>query len=104
MLIHVTSGTSHVKPDLPIELVRALRYTIMPSRVLPDLECWDCESSLELHQPDENRAEQFLATCLDCGRWYALAFTKDDEDLIVLELPDVSQIQTSNPPSRDGKG
>jgi hypothetical protein len=34
--------------------------------------CLNCDSPLELHQPDEEESQRFVGTCAECGRWYLL--------------------------------
>jgi hypothetical protein len=79
----------------------SLFYHIVASDRFPTLTCRGCRGSLDIHQPDPNQPEQFLATCSKCGRWYRVAGSTVANELIVLDLPDVGQIPVTPPPSKD---
>jgi hypothetical protein len=86
---------------LPRQFVASLSYYVATSESFPSLYCGGCRSSLDLHQPDPNRSEHFLGACSNCGRWYRVMFGSKDTELIVLELPEVDQIEANVPPSKD---
>ena len=41
-------------------------------RDVSDIRCTECQSSLELHQPDPERPDRLLGTCADCDTWYLM--------------------------------
>jgi hypothetical protein len=57
------------------------------------LVCTCCDQELNLHQPDENRPSQLLATCEGCCRWFSLIELNDEDgEMIMIELPGRSVI------------
>lgn len=51
--------------------------------------CACCQSVLERHQPDAERPDRFLGTCLECGAWFLI----DDDADVMLLLPDVRSLR-----------
>jgi hypothetical protein len=56
--------------------------------------CPDCQSLLNLHQPDEERPSQLLGTCDGCSRWFLLVETDLEWDgTLLFELPSADAIR-----------
>ena len=50
-------------------------------RVLCDVICPRCTSRMEIHQPDPELADRFLATCVECKLWLV---RNSKEDVLLL--------------------
>jgi hypothetical protein len=87
----------------PRSFTASLSYYVTDSETFPTFACIGCRSFLDIHQPDPNHPVQFLGTCPRCGRWCRLVFSKDEAELVVIELPDAHQIEANPPPRDDGK-
>jgi hypothetical protein len=57
--------------------------------------CRECRKALNVHQPDENRPEQLLATCEGCGGWYLIVVGDQDTEAFLFDLPNVSLIRAA---------
>jgi hypothetical protein len=57
--------------------------------------CRDCRTALNVHQPDENRPEQLLATCARCGGWYLIVFGGEYTEAFLFDLPNVGLIRAA---------
>jgi hypothetical protein len=56
--------------------------------------CPSCDHGLSLHQPDESRPAQLLATCETCAQWYSLIeFADESGELLMVELPSLSMFE-----------
>jgi hypothetical protein len=62
---------------------------------LETARCRDCRTMLNVHQPDENRPEQLLATCGGCGSWYLIVVGERDREAFLFDLPNVSLIRAA---------
>ena len=62
-------------------------------RSLDEIECGKCESSLRIHQPDEQLAYRLIGTCPDCLAWYLI----DAEKGIMALLPDEDDLRNVEP-------
>jgi hypothetical protein len=70
----------------------ALKYSFVVTDSLSDLKCRACKGFVETHQPNPNQPERILGTCSHCGVWYLIEATDNAGGIMVLELPDVSEI------------
>jgi hypothetical protein len=54
-----------------------MRITSVPFGRVPfesasEILCALCHSPLERHQPDQDRPERMLGTCIECGAWFLI--------------------------------
>ncbi len=56
------------------------------------LVCPECGAPLNLSQPDEEFPTDLLATCGPCRRWYVLGEPNESGEVLLLELPGISEI------------
>ena len=56
-------------------------------------QCCDCKKELTVHQPDEERPDQLLATCDHCGAWYLIAVNNLTSEAYLFDLPNVALIR-----------
>jgi hypothetical protein len=54
--------------------------------------CGDCQATLNVHQPDENRPDHLLGTCDACGRWFLIEIGTKREAFL-FDLPNVTLIR-----------
>ena len=57
--------------------------------------CRDCETALNIHQPDEDRPEHLLGTCALCGNWYLIELGKGRSEAFMYDLPNVTLIHAA---------
>ncbi len=74
-------------------LVTVVSYQIEAEHLF-DLECQRCGSPMDLHQPDSNQPEQFLATCPECGLWLRVEAKADEPAAVAMQLPEVVEACT----------
>ena len=65
--------------------------TSFGGRRLDELECSRCESSLHIHQPDEQLADRLIGTCPDCLAWYLI----DASTGLMALLPDEADLRNA---------
>ena len=87
-----------------LPFIANLSYYLTAPANFARLRCRGCRNAMDIHQPDPNRADQFLGTCSGCGRWYRVGLSTDGAGLVVLDLPEVDQVEASPPASKDGTG
>jgi hypothetical protein len=85
-------GETPVNPVFIRTFAASLSYCIVSSDGLSSIGCLNCRGALDVHQPDQNEPSHLLATCPECGHWFRIAFSKNETEVIVLELPQMSQI------------
>jgi len=68
-----------------LDLIR----TSLGGRSLDELECSRCESSLHIHQPDEQLVDRLIGTCPDCLAWYLI----DASTGLMALLPDETDLR-----------
>ena len=68
----------------PVTSLESIRF-----ECLSDILCVNCQAPLDRHQPDTNRPDQLLGTCLECGVWYLI----DAEASAMFPLPDVANLR-----------
>ena len=54
--------------------------------------CTLCSTELERHQPDSERPDKILGTCLECGAWFLV----DDDAAKVHLLPDLAWFEKNS--------
>src|SRR4051794_7231053 len=59
--------------------------------------CRDCQSPLNIHQPEEAHPEHLLGPCSDCGAWYLIEIRNKNEAQM-FDLPNVAMIHATRPP------
>ncbi len=62
-----------------------------------DSQCLECDSSMEIHQPNSEDPSLFLGVCADCGRWYRIEFVESDERICYLSVPGRADLQPGKP-------
>lgn len=74
--------------------MKAAKITVLASRLpLPGgspfaMDCPKCRRALDVHQPDIGRPERLLGTCEACGGWYFVVHVPEEDEAVVLALPD----------------
>jgi hypothetical protein len=79
----------------PIKVAFELNARVIDSGALESTPCCpSCDQGLSLHQPDESRPAQLLATCESCSQWYSLIELADESgELLMVELPSLSMFE-----------
>jgi hypothetical protein len=77
--------------------VATLSYYSLVAESLWALNCRGCRSPLDIHQPNPNQPDHFLATCADCGCWYRVGSMSEDGRITLLQLPDFSELDGPDP-------
>jgi len=75
-------GISVTRP--PLAILQGVRFEFAG-----EVLCTRCQCPLDCHQPDPERPEQLLGTCLDCGAWHLL----DGEAHLMYALPDLQALR-----------
>jgi hypothetical protein len=57
--------------------------------------CRNCQATLNVHQPDEDRPEHLLGTCAGCGAWYLIELDKEKTSAFMFDLPNVALIHAA---------
>ena len=73
-------------------LVPVVSFLVKAEQLL-ELVCQRCRSPMDLHQPDSNQPDQFLATCPRCGLWVRAEAKADERTAVVVQLPEVEEIR-----------
>jgi hypothetical protein len=55
---------------------------------LAKLQCPDCGSLLDLHQPEALFPDRMLGTCHQCHRWFVADFLAGRDEGVIVFLPD----------------
>ncbi len=66
---------------------------------LTKLNCRNCRSPLDLHQPNQNQPDQFLYTCPGCDCWFLVQAIAGESHATVVQLPEMSEIRPPVPAS-----
>jgi hypothetical protein len=76
----------------PMKVALELNARVITSGVIESTPCCpSCDHGLSLHQPDESRPSQLLATCGSCSQWFSLTeFADESGELLMVELPSLS--------------
>jgi hypothetical protein len=79
-----------VTPHFPVKAWVSLDMARFPTLCgnLCQFLCLSCDSSLELHQPDPGFAERLLGICPDCQRWYILDLIPDEDEAVIVSIPE----------------
>jgi hypothetical protein len=72
--------------------MRATRFAATPEGIT-SVRCLNCDSPLELHQPDPERPERLLASCGQCDGWHVIALTADGTEAVMVLLPDCDTLR-----------
>jgi hypothetical protein len=67
-----------------------LKTLIFPKvgEALAKFQCPDCDSHLELHQPEAGFPDRMLGTCHQCHRWFVADFRAGHDEGVIVFLPD----------------
>src|SRR5438067_1038088 len=86
-----------VYPPLPHQMTIEWNVSTLTisSEGLETPQCRECQTALNVHQPDEDRPEQLLATCARCGTWYLIELGKRKTEAFMFDLPNVTLIHAS---------
>lgn len=49
--------------------------------------CQECQSELDMHQPNLHRPEEMLGICHTCGEWHFVRASENDPSLVIALLP-----------------
>jgi hypothetical protein len=52
-----------------------------------ELDCLECGTELDVHQPDLEQPDRLLGTCEACGAWYLLTCLPAQGEVHLLALP-----------------
>jgi hypothetical protein len=79
----------------PTKVAFELNARVVSSGVIDSTPCCpSCDHGLSLHQPDENRPSQLLATCESCSQWFSIIeFADESGELLMVELPSLSMFE-----------
>jgi hypothetical protein len=58
-----------------------------PLDLVDEPACPGCGKPLERHQPDLDRTESMLGTCLGCGDWFVLVQDTERNQMWITHLP-----------------
>ena len=72
-----------------------LHCNLVRSSRLTNLPCHKCKTVLEIHQPSVENPHQFLATCPTCGAWFRLETRAGSTMGVMVALPEISPLLTS---------
>lgn len=61
--------------------------------------CTVCREILEIHQPDIDRPDRFLATCANCGAWHLFEQPEDGARSLLAKLPEFSELLRPEKPA-----
>jgi hypothetical protein len=61
--------------------------------------CRNCQTPLNIHQPDEDRPEHLLGTCARCGAWYLIELGKEETGAFMFDLPNVTLVHAVTAPA-----
>jgi len=78
--------------------VRLAYFSIASSRI-SRLDCRNCQSPLEIHQPNPNQPGKFLGTCPECGSWFRMEVIEGDGRALVIRLPESREVCPIVPPA-----
>ena len=67
-------------------LISAMDLQVETSKVF-DSKCLECDSTMDMHQPDSDDPALFLGVCADCGRWYRIELDAAGERIWYLAVP-----------------
>jgi hypothetical protein len=73
-------------------LLRFARIPIPPDGPV-SVDCMECDSSVEIHQPDSELPDRMLGTCEQCQTWYLLECDPDAGQAALILLPDSSLLR-----------
>jgi hypothetical protein len=72
--------------------MRATRFATTPEGIA-SVRCLNCDSPLELHQPDPELPERLLASCGQCDGWHVISLTADQTEAVIVLLPDCDTLR-----------
>ena len=75
-----------------------LNYTTVQASRLASLACQRCRTTLEIHQPNVDKPDQFLAICLGCGAWFRIETRAGEAQGVMISLPEAPAIGTGPDP------
>lgn len=68
----------------------SLRFARLP--IPPDgpinIDCLNCETPIEIHQPDSELPERMLGTCENCRTWYLVECDPNTGQAVLIQIPD----------------
>src|SRR4051794_12496143 len=62
---------------------------------LATVSCQHCQTSLDVHQPDEKIPTHLLATCGRCGDWYMIELLSNRTQALMVTMPGVRMIRAA---------
>jgi hypothetical protein len=98
VLKEVAVPSSKPVSTTPSTMLPFVVRTIAAGRGSQSLSCPDCQSPLNLIQPDENKPTRLLGTCDTCSKWAFLVELEPEwQKLLLIELPDGETIRRGHP-------
>ncbi len=88
-----TTKVFPVKPTTVRSITLDLRCFSLPCSEVAHLDCRECGSSLDIHQPDPGRPDRLLATCPECGHWYRVDTKPGGGRAQVIQFPEPIQVR-----------
>ena len=73
-----------------------MTYFTIRSSQLAHLPCPQCQTTLEIHQPNVDRPYQFLATCSACHGWFRIETRAGEARGIMASMPEISLMIASD--------
>jgi hypothetical protein len=70
------------------------------SEGLARMPCLSCQSLLDLCQPDSNVPDRFLATCPNCGEWFLVDTSEQDQTARLISLSPLERMNDKPVPTR----
>lgn len=79
-----------MSPHFPVKAVVSLAMVRVRTRCdnIYPFVCMSCVCSLELHQPDPRFPDRLLGVCPDCQRWHILDLIPDEDEAVMVSLPE----------------
>jgi hypothetical protein len=56
-------------------------------------DCQECQTTLDIHQPDEEHPSQLLGTCRSCGAWHLVEIASDGSEAMLLKVPNLDDVR-----------
>jgi hypothetical protein len=77
-------------------MIRVLELNADTSQVL-DSRCLECDSPMDMHQPNSDDPEIFLGVCAECGRWFRIEVDVEGDRIWCLAVPGKADVEPSDP-------